>query len=137
MTTGERPQMQRAKRLRLPAIAASVREARTWAVAQAVALGLGAEAVESLRLAMSEAVANAVMHAYPGGDGAVHLSTAREEGVLRFLVEDDGCGRAAAVTATAGAGLGTSLMRALCDEFDVLDGTPGTRVMLGFALPGA
>ncbi|MFN8122961.1 MAG: ATP-binding protein [Thermoleophilia bacterium] len=136
MTTGERPQTQRAERLRLPAVPASVRHARVWAAAEAAARGLGADALDSLRLAMSEAVANAVMHAYPGGDGAVHLSFACESGVLRFMVDDHGCGRAAAVSSTAGAGLGTSLMRALCDEFHVLDRVPGTRVVLGFALPG-
>lgn len=136
MTTGERPQMQRADRLRLPAVPGSVREARVWAAAEAHLLGLCEDAVDAVRLAMSEAVANAVMHAFPDGGGAIHVSFTCRGGVLRFVVEDHGCGRAAAVSDTAGAGLGTSLMRAICDEFDVVDATPGTRVVLGFLLPG-
>lgn len=123
------------RQLRLSSTPSCVREARVWAAEEAALRGLGTDAVDAVRLALSEAVANVVMHAYPGTVGPVTVSVRCGRRMMRFQVQDEGCGRAAAVPGTAGAGLGTSLMQAMCDEFEVLDGPLGTRVLLGFRLP--
>ena len=108
-----------------------------WAANEALGRGLTEDAVDAVRLALSEAVANVVMHAYPGTVGPVSVTVRCGRRMMRFVVEDEGCGRAAAVPTTAGAGLGTSLMEAMCDEFEVRDLPLGTCVRLGFLLPDA
>ena len=75
-----------------PAVAASVPRARGALSEFAASAGLSDEQLEGVRLVVSEAVTNAVRHAYGGGPGEVHVSAELQPGELQILISDDGCG---------------------------------------------
>lgn len=121
-----------ALRLRLPAVAESVGAARASAVRHAVQAGFSHDVLDRVRLAVSEAVTNAVLHAYPGGAGNVDVLVEAGARCVRVVVRDEGRGRAGADPTTASGGFGLGLMRALADEVEIADAVPGTRVVLVF-----
>ncbi|MGX9856106.1 sensor histidine kinase [Limimaricola variabilis] len=59
------------------------------------ALSLSGNAATDLALAAGELMTNACKHAFAGRDkGRLHVALAREEGMLKLTVADDGCGLA-------------------------------------------
>lgn len=50
------------------------------------------EQLTELKTAVSEAVTNAIIHGYDGGEGEVRLHCALKEGAVEVVVEDDGVG---------------------------------------------
>ena len=94
-----------------------------------------------IKTAVSEAVTNCIVHAYPNVIGPVTLTAAlQEDGVLRIVVADKGCGiddvpRAMQPMFTTGgperAGLGFAVMESFMDRVKVRS-VPGkgTRVTL-------
>jgi serine/threonine-protein kinase RsbW len=97
--------------------------------------GLEPERVADLTLAVSEIVANAVVHAYrDGSDGiiTVHAETL-EDGRVQVRIADDGIGLSPR-TDSPGAGLGLVIASNVADRFEIErpdDG--GTEVCLTFA----
>ena len=94
-----------------------------------------------LRTAVSEAVTNCIVHAYPDCIGSVTITAAlREDGVLRVVVADKGCGiedvpQAMQPMFTTGgperAGLGFAVMESFMDRVKVRSAPGrGTRVTL-------
>lgn len=86
--------------------------------------------IADVRLAVSEACANAVMHAYPDGEAGTLLVTA---GIcidaLVITVRDYGCGLP---MGRPPAGLGFTLIHALADAVDTTDADPGVAVRMEF-----
>lgn len=93
--------------------------------------------MDAVRLAVSEAVSNAVQHAYRGTPGPIRVSASVISGVLRITIADDGCGHETPAR-QPGLGLGVGLMAGAGDEFEFADDVPvGTEVHLGFLVePG-
>lgn len=77
---------------RYPAAAGSVIRARDAVARLAASAGLRHERLESIRLAVSEAVTNAIEHAYRGGDGVIEFAATIASGELQVVVADRGCG---------------------------------------------
>src|ERR1700720_2139465 len=75
-----------------PAIAASVPRVRGVLTEFAAAAGVSDGQLEGVRLVVSEAVTNVVRHAYDGHTGEVHVSASLQDGELRIVIADDGCG---------------------------------------------
>ena len=65
---------------------------RRAVAAYASASGFAGEQLENVRLAVSEAVSNVVMHAYPGQPGQVHVTAHAVDEELWVLIADDGAG---------------------------------------------
>ena len=123
--------------LQLAAEPESAANARHAAVALAADLGARADTCSSVALAVTEAVANVVVHAYRNGPGGrVDVVLRGDRRRLEILVSDTGVGLAARED-SPGLGLGMGLMAELADVFEVLDGggPTGTRVRLCFVLP--
>ena len=74
-----------------PAAPSSVASARASVAALAEAKGASHERAEAVRLSVSEAVSNAVEHAYRAG-GDVRVTARMLGGQLLVVVEDDGRG---------------------------------------------
>ena len=92
--------------------------------------------VSSLKLALSEALTNAVEHAYPGHDvpGRVSVMASVVDHHVHVVVTDDGVGFAPRLD-SPGLGVGLPVMAAVCDSLEILPGDPrGTEVHMGFAL---
>ena len=117
-----------------PAVPESVRAGRRALTRFAAGAGASSERVEAVGLAASEALTNAVKHAYPHGEGTVHLTAAVAGGELRVLIADDGCGIRPHVS-HGGPGLGLTLIASLCDEVQIAKrSSGGTEVGLWFKL---
>jgi anti-sigma regulatory factor (Ser/Thr protein kinase) len=104
----------------------------------ACANGVSEPRLSDVLLAVSEAVSNAVVHAFRGvgESGTVIVAVAMHEGEwIDVRVTDDGSGMAARDD-SPGAGLGLPLIRHLADQFDYRsppDGV-GTELWMRFRL---
>jgi anti-sigma regulatory factor (Ser/Thr protein kinase) len=99
---------------------------RTWCEAERVGDGLRAD----LLLAVTEAAANVVRHAYPGGrTGTFSLAARREGGDVMVEIRDTGVGMGAA-TPSRGGGLGLEIIRRLFPGATVAREDSGTRVTI-------
>jgi serine/threonine-protein kinase RsbW len=108
--------------LRLEAVPASVTEARAAVASYAADTGADPADVE---LAVAEAVANAVLHAYPGGArGTVTLQASLGDDELIILVTDDGAGMRPNPEG-GGLGLGLALIGSLTASFTVSEPAVG------------
>jgi serine/threonine-protein kinase RsbW len=118
-----------------PAVPEAVAEARNALTAFARDAGADQQQLGSVRLAASEAVTNAVMHAYPKGQrGSVQVSASYVENELWLLVADTGNGLRPRAN-SPGLGLGLVLIAQLTDEFQILSrGSGGTELRLRFKL---
>ena len=95
----------------------------------------GADSLElaAIALAVSEAAANAVRHAYPDGQGEIRVMADIEEEELEIVVVDDGRGFRKGTG--PGLGLGLALMRKDAAAFEIRDRpVGGVEVWLRFAL---
>ncbi|MGY1741509.1 MULTISPECIES: SpoIIE family protein phosphatase [unclassified Blastococcus] len=125
-------------RERLPADPARLAGVRRAVTAWATAAGLPQDTVDDLQLALGEALANAVEHAYPGTAGECEYSLELQpDGSVRCRVRDDGTWRPA--PADRGfRGRGIELIGALAGDVSIgpADGG-GTEVRFRVTPPGA
>jgi serine/threonine-protein kinase RsbW len=88
---------------------------------------LSEDTLADLKLAVTEACANAVRHAYPEDEeGAVRLRVTIDGSSLLIEIADDGrgldtgtAGRAETAAGLPEAGMGFSIMRAVVDDFEI------------------
>ncbi|MBV8948221.1 MAG: ATP-binding protein [Solirubrobacterales bacterium] len=124
-----------------PAVPEAVPLARRLVSDLAAAAGAGGERLEEIRLAVSEALTNAVVHAYgdgdPPGDGEVgrfRVVAAVASSELWVLISDHGRGLHAGHE-SRGLGIGLSLISALSDDFAIVNrASGGTEVQMRFDL---
>ena len=126
-------------KLRAPAQPEAIPEMRHKVVAYADRLGAAESACEAVRLAVSEAVTNVVVHAYEGqetGDVSVEAWPDGDHHLM-VVITDDGRGFLPRPPSVGmGMGMGMGLMAQVADAFIVTsrDGMPGVTVSLSFAL---
>ncbi len=101
-----------------PAVAETVPRTRRRLAGIAACAGATAEQLDRVRLAVSEAVTNAVEHAYDDGEGLVHVSAVAAGGHLLVLVADDGRGLTGSRN-REGLGLGLSVAARMSDGFEL------------------
>ena len=100
----------------------------------AAAVGATPSQIDAVRLAASEAMTNAVLHAYRGSPGLIYVNAAVASGELWILISDDGCGLKPRAD-TPGLGLGLGLISHLSDDFAIVSrATGGTEVRIRFNL---
>lgn len=88
--------------------------------------------VDAVRLAGSEAVTNAVVHAYSDQPGDVYVTAAFVSGELWVLIADDGCGMEPRAR-RPGLGLGLGLISQVTDELAIVPrASGGTEVRMRF-----
>lgn len=117
-----------------PATAESVPRARSWASNVASQAGAEPETVEAVKLAVSEAVTNAVLHAYRDEPGPVQLTAAEAGDELWVLVADEGEGHQSAPT-DPGLGWGLALIADACDQLMITERSGGgTELRMRFPL---
>ena len=113
-----------------PGVGAMRREVAAFAAAA----GMDAEGVASVRLAVSEAATNAVVHAYRERDGELQVRAFVRGDELVIIVCDAGVGLAPRPD-SPGLGLGMPLMATVTTRFQVVSKGKGTEVHMAFALP--
>jgi len=126
-------------RLHLSAAAEEIPFARAAITRLCEHLEIGDEVTQRIRLAVTEACANCVEHAYDdAARAATYLLDARLEGrALRVLVSDSGRGiQNHQLHDRSGLGLGLHLIQELADDSDISSRpSGGTRVVMRFELP--
>jgi anti-sigma regulatory factor (Ser/Thr protein kinase) len=114
-----------------------VSDARRQVVEVARETGIPDTALDGVRLAVSEAVANAVVHGYRDGRaGDVTVLAEADDHHLRVVVTDEGCGMSPHLGST-GAGLGLPLIAELSESMLVRPARSGrgTTLCMTFHLP--
>jgi serine/threonine-protein kinase RsbW len=122
----------RTVRLAFPAKAEYITLGRLALTALARLHELSDEVVGDLKLALTEACTNSVRHAYADGDGTVEILYELQPGRLSVEVRDEGPGftppdrqLGEQDDELAEGGLGIAIIRALTDEFELVDGERG------------
>jgi len=119
--------------MELPAIPASVTVARNGACAFAADHAAAGDRIADVALAVTEAVGNAVRHAYPEVPGDVQVLLDIEDGELELVVTDQGQGFT--TRPATGLGVGLAVMRDVSDAFEVRDRPlGGVEVWMRFAI---
>ena len=93
---------------------------------------------DAVGVVVSEAVTNAVVHAYRDRErpGQVHVSASLDDEGVEIAVADDGIGLRPRPD-SPGVGLGMPLIADLADRVEIVGARPGTRVVAHFVLMGA
>jgi serine/threonine-protein kinase RsbW len=118
-----------------PATPDAVPLARQAVTAIAAAAGVAGDRLDDIRLAVSEALTNVVVHAYGRGEaGWLHVTAAVASDELWVLIGDDGRGLHAG-SSSRGLGIGLSLISGLSDDFSIVTrASGGTEVQMRFDL---
>jgi anti-sigma regulatory factor (Ser/Thr protein kinase) len=117
-----------------PAVADSVPRAREALSTFAQEAGATGEKLDSIRLAVSEAATNVVVHAYDDDSGRIQVDAGLSAGELWVLIADEGLGMRPQ-SQSPGLGFGLSLMSQVCDKFEIATrSSGGIAVRMRFAL---
>jgi sigma-B regulation protein RsbU (phosphoserine phosphatase) len=123
--------------LTLAARPSELRRVREMVGAIAATLGVEGQRADSIMLAVDEACANVVAHAYREDepDGVMHVRAHTQADEIVFVVSDNGS--PIVKGKSTGAGLGLRLIDSLSDELEIEGpGKDGTRLTIHFHLPG-
>lgn len=101
-----------------PADASSVALARTAVVELAARAGVDDQRLDDIKLAISEAITNAVVHAYPDSTGPVHVRAVIVDGEFKVTILDVGSG-VGVPSQTPGLGWGLTLIEASAEKLTV------------------
>lgn len=104
-----------------------LRDAREWAERAAREFGFGADHRYQVKLAMSEAVANAIQHGSATPDDPIHISVRACRGALVFEVRDTGTYKQPEEPAEMSEhGRGLVLVGLVMDEVQLVPGEGGS-----------
>jgi serine/threonine-protein kinase RsbW len=120
-----------------PATPEHVRDARACVADLARRAGVPAAGLDGIRLAVSEAVSNVVVHGYRGLPlGEVTVAAEAGGDHLRVVVSDDGVGLSPRAD-SPGAGMGLPLIAEVAESVSVSPGRDGhgTVLRMSFELP--
>jgi serine/threonine-protein kinase RsbW len=125
-------------RLEVAAVAMEVSRIRHAVVASAAAHGIGSERRSDIALAVSEACANVVAHAYPdaAAPGPLFVEAFLEDEAFVVVVSDEGTGiEPLAHSPGRGLGLGLALIARLAKTLEIeRDGHGGAKLRMAFAV---
>jgi anti-sigma regulatory factor (Ser/Thr protein kinase) len=109
-----------------------LKEARDFAERVAAEFGFDAEARYAVKLAMSEAITNAIQHGSSSPEDPIRIAVAEESGALVFEVLDTGrfVPRVTRGGRMPESGRGLEFMRLMMDEVDLRPGRHGTLLRL-------
>jgi stage II sporulation protein AB (anti-sigma F factor) len=113
--------------MRFSAVPSNVSVARIAVATFAANADFTVPDVEEVKVAVSEAVSNVVLHAYPAGPGDVLLLARVQDGHLAIDVQDQGCGisdlakakEPGFTTLPEHMGLGLSFIESFMDSFSL------------------
>ena len=121
-----------------PAAPESVAAVRAKVGRFAARAGAPPSTVDGVKLAVSEAATNVVVHAYHEASepGFIHVEATVEAGELRVSVADSGPGIRPHDDGP-GLGLGLAIIGQLADHVELLQGGTGLYVLMRFAMPAS
>lgn len=118
--------------LSLPARAENVAVVRHALGGIGETFGVSDQVLSDIKLAVTEACTNVVVHAYPGGEGPMEVSVALAPGEVSIVVGDEGRGMLPRAD-SPGLGLGLPLIASLADAVELgTDDNERTKVRMTF-----
>jgi len=125
-------------RLALPALPANVALVRQALAGMTDELGIEPARAADMKIALTEACTNVVVHAYGDEPGPLEVTMGVEHGRLVLTVRDRGSGLHPLPSRDESAplGFGLALIASLSDEVGLVGGRHGTEVRIAFALNG-
>ena len=121
----------------MPAVPSTVTTMRADVAAFAAAAGIADPLLWGVKLAVSEAVTNAVIHAYADADqaGEVRLVASVDGDRVHVTVSDDGCGMVPRLD-SPGLGVGLPFIAHSTDTLDIAhNDAGGTELRMSFRIP--
>ena len=98
--------------------------------------GMDAEAIADVRLAVTEAATNAVIHAYAKAEGELRVTAAMRDGELAIVIGDTGPGLVERRD-SPGLGLGLSIIASVAERLKIINHSSGTEIHMAFPCPNA
>lgn len=121
---------------KFPGTPAGVRMVRREIAGLAADCGMDAEKIADVRLAVTEAATNAVMHAYAEAEGELRVTAAMHDGTLTIVVGDTGRGFVGRHN-SPGLGAGLAVIANVVKRLNVVSHPGGTDVHMAFPCPNA
>jgi anti-sigma regulatory factor (Ser/Thr protein kinase) len=121
---------------RIPGTPLGVRMLRREMAGIAEDCGMDAEGIADVRLAVTEAATNAVIHAYAEAEGELRVTAAMRDGELEIVIGDTGPGLVERRD-SPGLGLGLSLIASVAERLKIVNHSGGTEIHMAFPCPDA
>jgi anti-sigma regulatory factor (Ser/Thr protein kinase) len=119
-----------------PGIPTAVRDIRGELTRFAARAGFDDGQLDDIRIAVSEAATNAVVHAYAERRGEIRVVAGVDRGELVIAIADDGPGMVARPD-SPGLGLGLPTITTVSDRVEVASTSAGCELQMAFRLPPA
>jgi serine/threonine-protein kinase RsbW/stage II sporulation protein AB (anti-sigma F factor) len=113
-----------------------VGDARREVTAVARDCGFARVKLNDIKLAVSEAATNVVVHAYASASGEIHVRAGTERHDFVVIIGDDGPGMVPRAD-SPGLGLGLPMITTVADRVEVVSEGRGCEVHMAFRLPDA
>lgn len=98
--------------------------------------GMDAEGVADVRLAVTEAATNAVMHAYAEAEGELRVTATIRDGELAIVIGDTGPGFVEGRD-SPGLGAGLPVIATVAERLRIVSHPGGTEIHIAFPCPNA
>ena len=98
--------------------------------------GMDCEGIADVRLAVTEAATNAVIHAYAKAEGELSVTAAMQDGQLAIVIADTGPGLVERRD-SPGLGLGLSVIASVAERLKIVSRPGGTEIHMAFPCPNA
>jgi anti-sigma regulatory factor (Ser/Thr protein kinase) len=121
---------------RIPGTPLGVRMLRREMAGIAKDCGMDAEGIADVRLAVTEAATNAVIHAYADAEGELRVTAAMQDGELAIVIGDTGPGLVERRD-SPGLGLGLSIIARVAERLKIVNHPSGTQIHMAFPCPNA
>ena len=119
---------------RLPGTPLAVRMLRREMAGIAADCGMDAAGIADVRLAVSEAATNVVMHAYAEATGEMTVTADVEDGELAIVIGDTGPGFDQH-RESPGLGVGLSVIATVAERLRIVSNPGGTKIHMAFPCP--
>jgi serine/threonine-protein kinase RsbW len=119
---------------RIPGTPRAVGILRRKLAAMAKDCGMDAAAIADVRLAVTEAATNAVIHAYREAEGDLTVTAAVQDGKLAIVISDSGPGLVERHD-SPGLGVGLSVIASVAERMRIVSNTGGTEIHMAFPCP--
>jgi serine/threonine-protein kinase RsbW len=116
---------------RIPGTPLGVRMLRGKMSELAEDCGMDAEGIADVRLAVTEAATNAVIHAYAKAEGELRVTATMHDGELAIVIGDTGPGLVERPD-SPGLGLGLSVIASVAQRLKIVSHAGGTEVHMAF-----
>ena len=121
---------------RFPGTPLAVRVLRREMAGMANDCGMDAEGIAAVRLAVTEAATNAVIHAYAEAEGELRVTAAIQDGELTIVIGDTGRGLVEKRD-SPGLGAGLSVIASVAQALKIVSHRGGTEIHMAFPCPNA